>query len=115
MEQKLIPVAVMAGLLAFSWFWGKCSALFARRRGWSDAAAGRLSLLCLLIASPLLAVPGWFLFAGFPLMLMLARWACFRTLCPGRRLADLEEQMPVFDSKPVALNLGKAEPPRPAQ
>ena len=112
MERKIIALAVMAGLLLFAWLWGWWCARQSVRRGWGGPKAGRMSLLCLLAAAPALVLLDWFIFSAFPLMMMLSRWSCFRVLRPGERFADLEEQYPAFDHKPITLNLNQVDRPR---
>jgi hypothetical protein len=111
MERKIIALAVMAGLQLFAWLWGWWCARHSVRRGWDGQKAGRMSLLCVLIAAPVLVLAGWRFFPAFPLMMTLARWSCFRVLRPGERFADLEEQYPAFDHKPITLNLNQMDRP----
>lgn len=111
MEQKIGQLAAMALLLASAWLWGRCCGRQAAGRGWDGQKAGRMSLLCLLIAAPVLVLWDWRFFPALPLMMTLSRWSCFRALRPGERYSDLEERFPAVDRRPIALNLNQVDHP----
>ncbi len=107
MERKLISLASGAGILLTGWLWGRWCARAASRRGWSAARAGRFALIGPICAYGLLAALDWSLFAVLPLALFLARWSCFRLLRPQPSYAEMEEQFPIRDRKPVSLDLNR--------
>lgn len=114
MERKLVALAAMAVAMLAAWLWGRWCARISLRRGWDAGKAGRVALAGAWIPAAALAFWSWSLSAASLVLLMsLARWSCFRMLRPGERFADLEEQFPVADRKPVSLNLRGQDPSPP--
>ena len=113
-EQKLIALAAMAAAMLAAWLWGRWCARISLWRGWDAGKAGRVALAGAWAPAAGLAFLSWSLSAASLFLLMgLARRSCFRALRPGERFADLEEQYPVFDRRPVSLNLRGQDPSPP--
>jgi hypothetical protein len=113
-EQKLIALAAMAAAMLAAWLWGRWCARVSLRRGWDAGKAGRVALAGAWAPAAGLPFRSWSLSAASLFLLMgLARRSCSRALRPGERFADLEEQYPVFDRRPVSLNLRGQDPSPP--